>query len=215
MDEHEWLTSNNPFALLSAPLTSQASARGLRLFACACYRVVWNHIEPDEHRELVEVAEAVAEGEATAEELAARYDGLVRGDIYVQHDGRISTIEWVEDAVYWTRDVLWWAKRQADPSSSGHGEDRPFVALLHDIFGNPFHPVAFDPAWRTPTVVSLAQAAYDERLLPSGELDRDRLLVLADALEEAGADTVLLEHLRSPGPHVRGCFAVDALLGKE
>jgi hypothetical protein len=39
--------------------------------------------------------------------------------------------------------------------------------------------------------------------------------VLADALEEVGADRALLDHLRSPGPHVRGCFVVDALLGKE
>jgi hypothetical protein len=40
--------------------------------------------------------------------------------------------------------------------------------------------------------------------------------VLADALEEAGCtDASILEHLRSRGPHVRGCFAVDLLLGKE
>jgi hypothetical protein len=39
--------------------------------------------------------------------------------------------------------------------------------------------------------------------------------VLADMLEEAGcSDPQLLGHLRSPGPHVRGCFAVDALLGR-
>jgi hypothetical protein len=41
------------------------------------------------------------------------------------------------------------------------------------------------------------------------------LPVLADALTEAGcADADLLGHLRSPGPHVRGCWAVDLLLGK-
>jgi hypothetical protein len=44
----------------------------------------------------------------------------------------------------------------------------------------------------------------------------DRLAVLADALEEAGcADALLLAHLRSPGPHVRGCFALDAVRGKS
>jgi hypothetical protein len=47
-------------------------------------------------------------------------------------------------------------------------------------------------------------------------LDRVRLAVLADALEEAGcADANLLGHLRGPGPHVRGCFALDLLLGKQ
>jgi hypothetical protein len=84
------------------------------------------------------------------------------------------------------------------------------------IFGNPFRPVSVNPAWLTPTVTNLATAAYEERALPSGELDTARLTVLADALEEAGCDNAdILEHLRSPGPHVRGCFALDALLNRE
>lgn len=87
--------------------------------------------------------------------------------------------------------------------------------LLHDIFGNPFRPAALDSAWRTPTVVSLAQTAYDERTLPAGTLDPDRLAVLADALEDAGCDNAdILSHLRGEGPHVRGCWVVDLLLGK-
>ena len=60
----------------------------------------------------------------------------------------------------------------------------------------------------------MARAAYEERFLPSGELDPARLSVLADALEEAGAEGELLAHLRGPGPHVRGCWAVDLVLGK-
>jgi hypothetical protein len=50
--------------------------------------------------------------------------------------------------------------------------------------------------------------------LPSGHLNHDRLVVLADALEEAGADAFLVEHLRGPGPHVRGCFVVDMLTNR-
>jgi hypothetical protein len=66
------------------------------------------------------------------------------------------------------------------------------------------------------TVSTLATAAYEERSLPSGELDSLRLAVLADALEESGCqDAEILGHLRSPGPHVRGCFALDLLLRKE
>jgi hypothetical protein len=87
---------------------------------------------------------------------------------------------------------------------------------LHDILGNPFSPVGLDRAWLTPTVLSLAQAAYENRFLPSGLLDNDRLAVLADALEEAGCCREdILGHLRGPGPHVRGCFVVDALLEKS
>lgn len=82
------------------------------------------------------------------------------------------------------------------------------AALIRDIFGNPFRPVAADPGWRTSTVVTLARTIYDERAW-------DRLPVLADALEDAGCTNAdLLGHLRDPAlTHVRGCWAVDLLLG--
>jgi hypothetical protein len=88
------------------------------------------------------------------------------------------------------------------------------AALVRDIFSTPFRLVAFDPAWRTTPVLSLAEAAYAERQVPSGELDPARLAVLADALEEAGAGPDILGHLRGPGPHVRGCFVIDLLLNR-
>jgi hypothetical protein len=72
----------------------------------------------------------------------------------------------------------------------------------------------FAPKWRTPDVVALATAAYDERRMPSGEFDPQRLAVLADALEEVGANEAIVTHLRSDGPHVRGCWAVDLCLAK-
>ena len=61
-----------------------------------------------------------------------------------------------------------------------------------------------------------AEATYENRSLPGGTLDNARLAVLADVLEEAGcADAELLGHLRRPGPHVRGCWAVDLLSGRS
>jgi hypothetical protein len=85
------------------------------------------------------------------------------------------------------------------------------AALLRDLFGNPFRPVALDSAWlawQGGTIPKLAQAIYDDRAF-------DRLPVLADALLDAGCeDADLLGHLRGPGPHVRGCWPVDLLLGK-
>jgi hypothetical protein len=92
-------------------------------------------------------------------------------------------------------------------------------SILQDIFGNPFRPVALDPAWLTwhdATIPQLAQALYDDRDLPSGHLDPHRLAVLADALEDAGCDDHdILAHCRGPGPHVRGCWVIDTLLGKQ
>ena len=90
------------------------------------------------------------------------------------------------------------------------------IDLLRCIFGNPFRFVVLDDKWLTPTVVSIAHAAYDNRILPAASMDPERLAVLSDALEEAGCDdSDILDHLRSPGPHVRGCWVLDLVLGKQ
>jgi hypothetical protein len=81
--------------------------------------------------------------------------------------------------------------------------------MLHCIFGNPFRPVSFDPNWRTSTVVALAEGVYADRAF-------DRLPILADALEDAGCGHPdILAHCRGPGPHARGCWVVDLVLGKS
>jgi uncharacterized membrane protein len=104
------------------------------------------------------------------------------------------------------------AAREAVEAAEAERQTR----LVLEVFGNPFRPASIDPVWLTPTVTSLATVAYDDRVLPSGHFDPDRLAVLADALEEAGCDNAdILSHLRGPGPHGRGCWAVDLLLAKE
>jgi hypothetical protein len=91
-----------------------------------------------------------------------------------------------------------------------------YVALLREVFGNPFRPVNVPDTWRTSDVRTVALATYQSPDPATGQLDLARLAVLADALEEAGCDdATLLAHLRSPGPHVPGCWVVDAILGKE
>ncbi|VTT98566.1 Uncharacterized protein (Fragment) OS=uncultured bacterium PE=4 SV=1 [Gemmataceae bacterium] len=88
-------------------------------------------------------------------------------------------------------------------------EDLEKSALLRDIFGNPFRPVAFDPAWRTSTAVSLAKHMYESR-------DFSAMPILADAIQDAGCEAeALLAHCRDPKQvHVRGCWVVDLVLGK-
>jgi hypothetical protein len=57
-------------------------------------------------------------------------------------------------------------------------------------------------------MVIAARAIYDSHAF-------DRLPELAVALERHGwKDAEVLEHLRSPAPHARGCWAVDMLLSK-
>jgi hypothetical protein len=81
--------------------------------------------------------------------------------------------------------------------------------MVREIFGNPFSPIHFNPSWRRQHVLTLAEKIYDERAF-------DRLPILADALEQAGCENQeVLNHCRESGPHVRGCWVVDAVLGKE
>jgi hypothetical protein len=91
-------------------------------------------------------------------------------------------------------------------------EGRRLAAILREVVGNPFRPVTLDPAWMTwhgGLLVSMAQGMYDSR-------DFSDMPVLADALEEAGCrDQNVLGHCRSGGEHVRGCWVVDAIIGKS
>jgi hypothetical protein len=176
-------------------------------------------------REAVEVAEGYADGRASRKQLTDAHDaawrawrGLGRpdnsgaGGNAAIFDAGSAAVESAAAAAHlaWR---AWRAGLLSERATEEVGGEQ--CKLLRDIF-NPFRPVTVSPAWQTPQLVALAQAAYDERELPAGTLDATRLAVLADALEEAGCDQAdLLGHLRGPGPHVRGCWAVDLLLGKE
>jgi hypothetical protein len=103
-------------------------------------------------------------------------------------------------------------RRHADVPELRRQEEVEKCHLLREIVGNPFRPFALDPAWlrwSEGLVARLGQSIYEDRGF-------ERLPILADALEDAGCtDAAILDHLRGPGPHARGCWALDALLGKE
>jgi hypothetical protein len=100
---------------------------------------------------------------------------------------------------------------RAHAGASGYAIYPSICDLLREIVGNPFRPAIVNAnwlRWRDGLVEKMVSAIYDERRFAE-------LPVLADALEDAGCDnTDLLAHLRGPGPHVLGCWALDALLGK-
>jgi hypothetical protein len=102
-----------------------------------------------------------------------------------------------------------WAVRRL-PHPEPRGAEHPVQAgLARCIFGNPFRPAVFNPAWRTETVVSLARQTYESR-------EFEVMPILGDALQDAGCeDEDILNHCRGPGPHVRGCWVVDLVLGKS
>jgi hypothetical protein len=204
----EWLACTDPGLMLDCA-RGKGSERKFRLFAVACCRRVWDLLGDDRSRHRVQTAEQYVDGQVTEHALEDAAGGGSGGS-----GGPTEAAYWccAEDFFFGGKLVAYQARR------SDKNRQREWswkAALLRDLFGNPFHPVTLDPIWQTPTVLSLARAAYEERSLPSGELDHARLTVLADALEEAGCtEQSLLDHLRSPGPHVRGCFALDLVLGR-
>jgi hypothetical protein len=214
-------------------LRGRASDRKLRLFACACCRRVEHLLTDERSRRAVDVAERYADGQAGEAEQTAAYReafAVLHGTIRPPLRGREERVAGL--AVGAAADVVAGSELGAAfaPTAGPRraigwtamisaAERAAQCDLLRDVFGDPDWPPSIDPAWRAwqgGIVVALARAAYEERSLPAGTLDSARLAVLADALDEAGcADPALLGHLRGAGPHVRGCFAVDAILEQK
>jgi hypothetical protein len=228
MAELEWDQATDVMPML-AVLHGRASARKLRLFACACCRcLVWELLTDERSRHAVEVAERFADGLATHEELEAARVPAREAVAGVLLGTKARYAMFAAEAVTrtdWSPQLM--AGHAANGASAGAGPrlgGRERLSreadLLRDVVGSPLplQPAVVDPAvlsWNGGVVRRLARAAYDDRL-PSGLLDNARLAVLGDALEEAGCtDAELLGHLRGPGPHVRGCHVLDALLDKR
>jgi hypothetical protein len=95
------------------------------------------------------------------------------------------------------------------PQGSRDSREAVKVGLIREVFGPSLAPITVDPDWRTDTAVTLAAQMYESR-------DFSPMPILADALQDAGCDNEdILSHCRSDGPHVRGCWVVDLVLGKE
>ncbi len=105
-----------------------------------------------------------------------------------------------------TSRAVYWASGGTQYEGTDSDEEEAQCQLMRDIFGLPLHLLSAEECWLTPSVRGIAQAI--DKDWPSGLPP-----ILADALEDAGCtDRSILDHLRGPGPHVRGCWAVDLLL---
>ncbi len=220
MTEAEWLMANDPRPML-AFLKGKASDRKLRLFAAACCRRIWHLLTDERCQRTVEVAEQYADGNGKLNELkdACRmaFDAgmecsgnddmrAIACMMAVSNDPHSAAVE----TIFYASSVPMGLGECDDPEDVVRGPELKEQAVLsRDIFGNPFRSVSIDPSWLTSTVVSLARHMYESR-------DFSAMLILADALQDAGSDNEeILNHCRQPGEHVRGCFVVDRLLGKE
>jgi hypothetical protein len=237
MTEEGWLACTNPQPMLY-DLRDKVSDRKLRLFGCACCWRLGNLID-DRLRAALDIAERYSDGAVSNEDLARAYDVFDNGNRYDRgvafhtqlaalsltcHPGQESSrrmspaFRAAEGGCISSIGMLSTAAANTSAQSAENltcltsvAEMPKQVLLLHDIFGNPFRPVAAEPGWLTwnhGTVPAIARHIYEDRAFHD-------MPILADALEDAGCtNTDLLDHCRGPGPHVRGCWAVDLLLGK-
>jgi hypothetical protein len=225
----EWDACRYPGTML--PHLRTADARKLRLFVCACCRRVWDMLFDERSKRVVEAAEMWADGQMTARalkpiQLAAclakkpkPFDRTIlnRVNIPKPHDVGMRDYYAARAArsagilqKTWVINTAWAATHATGDGADVVAEQEAQTHLIRDIFGNPFRPpVTFSPKWRTDTAVSLARTMYDSR-------EFSAMPILADALQDAGCDdATILDHCRGTGPHVRGCWVVDLVLGKE
>jgi len=236
MDEREWLTGADINEMVSHLETqfrmhrTKKGQRRLRLFTCACCRLVFDIMTDERARQAVFLSERYADGEVSKAEMKEAH--LRQAKKF----GRVLNISHRQTAADWahaaTISLLYpsgsggavfatqYARMAAEclgrggPSylpdfGPGTASAKRQANLLRDVFGNPFHPVTVDRsilAWNDGTVPRLAESIYQERAF-------ERLSILADALEEAGCtDATILSHCREPGEHIRGCWVVDLVL---
>jgi len=235
MTEAEWLSATDPQPMLVF-LGGKVSDRKFRLIACACCRLTWELLT-DEGREAIQYIERFADGVAGLEELdwavgrANESVATCRQDtacycagLAVRNAGELGSEVGARQTSYAAEEAVNALELASANNQAGHqarlaaarqAASERVCRILRDVAGSLFQPLRLEPTSLTQTVRLLAQAAYDERMLPSGQLHAERLGILADALEDAGCtEAAILEHLRGPGPHIRGCWVVDLLTGR-
>jgi hypothetical protein len=221
MTEAEWLAAERPLELLRyLHKATDMFDRKFRLFGVACCRRVAEQIPEFALSEVIDGCERLADNFVSSRLTSLRRtaDGIIQRARFVEMESDVESVEYAMAVCQLTEypiepehcaDSCMQALCGHDDYDAGCGEMLFQVDLLRDIVGNPFRPVLFDPAWRTQTAVLLARGMYESR-------DFGAMPILADALQDAGCDNDdVLNHCRGPGPHVRGCWVVDLVLGKE
>jgi hypothetical protein len=192
-------------------LRGRMSDRKLRLFACGVVRGHYS-LEDARSRGVVEVAERFADGVATEQERKTAQEQAGHTIYPDCSDVNCVALYSVEKGEELLANLVGVARIETGRLGSSVQLWKNMGDLLLDIFGNPFHPAQIDPAWlrwHEGLLVSMARQMYESR-------DFTHMPILTDALEEASCNNAdILIHCRQPGEHVRGCWIVDLLLGKE
>lgn len=240
MTRAEWLESTEPCSMLEYVLKGKLAERKLRLFSCACCRIR-NHANPlDGIEDLIDLAERCADGLATRREVAERADLVANPDFFpAELWGSVwlhSTLGWNDpfisaiavgpvlvpaDAPLFARLLRCIAGNPYPRESSGRSwwGSTILLGMVKLFAGSPYYTppqevealptFPFDSGWCTSTVAAIARGIYESR-------DFSPMPLLADALQDAGCENDdILNHCRSAGPHARGCWVIDLILGKN
>jgi hypothetical protein len=230
--EAEWLQCCDIPTLLDY-LVDRVSCRKFRLFGVACCRRIWPLLVDTRARNAVCLSKRFADGLATEEqvEIARREMIDLRAETALRPGSDVLSwayLSWAygaaEQSLFetptwgpgvpskWTAGVAYaaaeaaWRVGTAGPAGAEQ-ERVQQLALLRDVFENPYRPDPIDPAWVRSEALSIATRQYESA-------DFSKMRELAEALDAAGcSDEAVLDHCRQAGPHVRGCWVVDGVLG--
>jgi hypothetical protein len=233
MTEAEWLGCADPGTMLES-IRDKVSDRKLRLFAIACCRSV-AHLLPDSSQIALQLLERSIDLKNISDEQWRAINGAAGEGFHAcmtpacqnanapRTPACAATYAVVKSCA---EEAIYAASGACYHSVNAQARFRPPVpetfsaewwkpgfreraALLHEIFGNPFQTLALEPDWLNQAVENIAKAIYDTH-------EFDRLPILADALEDTGCTNAdILAHCRGSGPHVRGCWVIDLILGKS
>jgi hypothetical protein len=231
MTEAEWLACGDPmkmYPVVKPPLSRRVAA----LFGAACISATPGAEEQPLLQRVVEAVERSVDGGSMWEDVdllhreAESACGTVELDS-APHFWALVAYRLTDDAVArcWMHVPFFLVKAISETDApAAHRNNRVYADFLRDVAGNPFRggrgrrlsrrarkpqpgPL-IRAGWLTATVLAFAGEADEAR-------DFSALPVLADALDDAGCDNAdILGHLRSAGPHVRGCWALDLLLNR-
>lgn len=215
-EDEQWRECIEPQGLLDL-IRSRSSPRKLRLVACAYARNVWHLLTDERSRKAVDIAERFADGECAVTELLETHEEAAPvAAMAHQRDPKSPATRAARLAVACTHEDAYTAAYVGTFAWRGttrrHPEFREQTPIFRELYGNPFI------AWRIESgspnswglaPIEMARAIYAER-------DFLRLPELADLLESRGCcHPELIAHCRELSGHLRGCWALDYILGKE
>lgn len=219
MTDSEWLASQDDLAMLEVvrPHTSERKVRFIAVACCRHLRLILNdQVAAGAIDEAIGAVERYAEGLGTKASLKRARQAVrtVRHGLAVVVG--VASPTW--NALWFTEvaasenaygSVIPEINRLAGMGLIGDQERPPTCNLIRCVIGPPSRPNLSNQAWCTSEVLSLARSIDDHRSF-------DLMAMLAQALVAAGCDdSGMLSHCRSQADHVRGCWVVDAVLGKQ